>query len=185
MSSVTSFIAEPVVAWRAWNLGSVRGVPHLTPVGADRRPWPPGRPAEASCIRSSRHRAPSPGCTCGLHGVKRVELLRRTRGPVAIGTAAFWGLVVEHELGYRAEFAYPRSLRLVCPFCFWWPSQEGAEEPVVVATRKRAPLVPLCEQHIETAGACGFIVKRSRPAGEVNAALLSRYAVDLLRGGAV
>jgi hypothetical protein len=179
MTSVGSFVAEPVLAWRAWNLGSIRGVPHLTPVGADRRPWPPGRPAEASCVRSARHRAPSPGCTCGLHGAKGVELLRRTRGPVAIGTVALWGLVIEHELGYRAEFAYPQHLRLVCAICFWWRGQEGAE-PVVVATSRRTPMVPLCEQHIATAGACGFVVKHTRSAREVIAALLARYAVDHL-----
>jgi hypothetical protein len=53
-------------------------------------------------------------CTCGVYASKTREHLRGTgyerlgiRGEVHL-----WGTVVEHEFGYRSEFAYPKTLFL-------------------------------------------------------------------------
>jgi hypothetical protein len=96
-----------------------------------------------------------------------------------IGTIALWGRIIEHDLGYRSEFAYPQRLRLVCPICFWWRGPERAD-PLVVAVGRRGPMMPLCEEHLSISAACGFVVRHARPVTEVRAALLSTYAVDLL-----
>ena len=73
--------------------------------------------------------APVYGCDCGIHAVKtskaaleRVRMDRRAhalpvrlehlKGPVGLawGAVKIWGRVIEHESGYRAEFAYPSHL---------------------------------------------------------------------------
>ena len=117
------FAPGPVVAWRAWALSGHDESLRLRPVGRFSRPWPPGRAVEASCGRWRFHRAPSLGCTCGVHATREIDLLRRARSPAVVGTVALWGTIVEHALGYRARFGYPLEIRLVCPICFW---QQGA-----------------------------------------------------------
>jgi hypothetical protein len=174
-----TLVAEPIVAWRTWNLAISRGTFTLLPVGDNRIPWPYGTHARARCTRHRRHRAPAADCTCGLHGSKAIPLLKRTRGPSVIGRAALWGRVVEHELGYRAEFAYPQRLALLCPVCFWQRGLEG-RPPSVVAIPRRGLAVPLCEGHLGTTERCGFAIRRLEPARTVEAALMSAYAVDRL-----
>jgi len=55
---------------------------------------------------------PSLSCTCGVYAARTMEHLREcgykrfgVRGEVFL-----WGKVVEHERGWRAEFAYPKTL---------------------------------------------------------------------------
>jgi len=64
---------------------------------------------------------PHSDCTCGVYAAKSIEHLRQfgyvSRG--IHGEVYLWGTVVEHELGWRARFAYPKSLFLppdVLPF---------------------------------------------------------------------
>src|SRR6187402_1951304 len=92
-------LTEPIQAWRTWTLAGSRD-------GSDVRPWPPRRPAEASCTRHRSHVRPELGCTCGLHAVVHPDELRRTRDPAVLGTVALWGTIVEHERGFRAKLAY-------------------------------------------------------------------------------
>jgi hypothetical protein len=103
-------------------------------------PWPPYEPFVARCggvvscegagahVRDGRFvSAPVYGCNCGIYAVKtskaalqRVRIDRRAHavrlqyleGPVAYawGAVKIWGRVIEHESGYRAEFAYPSHL---------------------------------------------------------------------------
>lgn len=173
---------EPIVAWRAWTLGWRRHGERvdLLPIAGSSRPWPTMRPAEASCTRPKLHRAPFPNCTCGLHATFTPDLLRRTRDPVVVGTAALWGRVIEHDHGYRAEFAYPQRLRLVCLLCFvrWGLLRTGPDQ---VVRLRGGHLTPLCWEHLEIGARYGFPTKRRMPADEVEGALLSAYAVDLLR----
>ncbi|HXF36669.1 MAG TPA: hypothetical protein VNO17_05740, partial [Actinomycetota bacterium] len=110
---------EPVEAWRAWTLWGRRdgtGL-RLRPIAGRSRPWPPLRPAEASCGLARLHAAPNLHCSCGLHGTRHPAALKRAKDPAVVGTVALWGTVIEHDLGYRARFAYPQRLRLVCTFC--------------------------------------------------------------------
>ena len=54
-------------------------------------------------------------CSCGIYAAKRVEHLHQCRyGKFGVhGEVYLWGRVVEHERGWRAQFAYPKSLFLV------------------------------------------------------------------------
>ena len=112
---------EPVIAWRAWALTGHRDGTGLLlrPVAGRSRPWKPLEASEAACKAARFHAAPNIDCTCGLHGAHSPEILRKAKTPAVLGRVALWGRVIEHEHGYRAQFAYPQRLRLVCQFCFW------------------------------------------------------------------
>jgi hypothetical protein len=173
-------VAGPVIAWRAWALSGHDELLRLRPVGRFVRPWPPGRAVEAGCGHWRFHRAPSLGCTCGVHATRDPELLRRARGPAVVGTVALWGTIVEHALGYRARSAYPLQLCLVCSICFWQLGPGRARAPVVVASLGRRQSMPLCDDHLGTAFAIGLSVQRLTPAGDALDALLDIYAVKEL-----
>jgi len=172
---------EALVAWRAWALTGRRDGSNLLlrPVAGRARAWIPRRPAEASCGAGRFHDAPHPDCSCGLHGTHQVDLLRRTKNPAVLGRVAFWGRVVEHEMGFRARFGYPQRVRLICQFCFW---QRGPQEavPSVVGWFSRDELLPLCDEHADIAARYGMRPQTWLSANEVDQLLRSTYAVDLL-----
>jgi hypothetical protein len=60
------------------------------------------------------HEVPQTDCTCGVYAAKNLEHLRQFgyEGRGIHGEVYLWGTVVEHELGWRAQFAYPKSLIL-------------------------------------------------------------------------
>ena len=108
---------SPVVAYRVWRwkgtgLQSLNG-----------EPWLPHRPVEARCrvAPAARHvsvvhpaEVPDRNCTCGLYAAKNLEHLRQL-GYASYGVCGevyLWGTVVEHRLGWRAQFAYPKNLLL-------------------------------------------------------------------------
>lgn len=98
-----------------------------------------------------------------------------------LGTVALWGRAVEHEAGWRAAFAYPQRLRLVCYLCF---SLWGTHSPSgcrVVVRHRGGRMVPLCEPHLELSRRYGYRIPRLLPAEVVESSLLSTYSVDLLR----
>lgn len=172
---------EPIHAWRAWTLAGTRdaGEVRLRPIAGSAKPWLPMEPARAHCSLPRFHAAPNLDCTCGLHATHGPDLLRRTRDPSVLGTVALWGRVVEHEHGYRAEFAYPQRLKLVCYLCFWQWGLSGSE-PEVVARLPLGRMLPLCTEHVDLSERYGFRLRRMFPAREVQARLLGTYAVDLL-----
>src|SRR5437588_3873451 len=90
--------------------------------------WMPGRSLSVRCpISETRlrrsggrsahfsHGMPEFGCTCDIYATKSLDHLRSTRywqyGSVH-GEIWLWGSVVEHQDGYRAQFAYPKKLFL-------------------------------------------------------------------------
>jgi len=172
---------EPIVAWRAWALTGHRDGTELLlrPVAGRSRPWRPREPAEAACKHARLHGAPNVDCSCGLHGTHDVEILRRTRCPAVLGRVAFWGRVIEHELGYRAQFGYPQRLALVCQFCFWLWGPHGTR-PAVVGWLQRDELIPFCWPHLEQAQRYGMEPRRLLPADEIDLRLRETYAVDAL-----
>ena len=116
---------SPIVGYRVWRWNAA-GLKSL-----NGEPWLPGRPLAAECQAAApgtRVRAVHPAdelphsdCTCGVYAAKSIEHLRQfgyvSRG--IHGEVYLWGTVVEHELGWRARFAYPKSLFLppdVLPF---------------------------------------------------------------------
>ena len=114
--NIPDFIS-PIVAWRVWQWDAA-GLRSL-----NGEQWLPGKPLRAGCNTSSgrahatdlSHDAPQFDCTCGIYGSKSLDHLRRTQywqyGGVH-GEVNLWGSVVEHEHGYRAEFAHPKTLYL-------------------------------------------------------------------------
>jgi hypothetical protein len=105
-------------------------------------------------------------------------LLRHARDPAVIGRVALWGRIVEHDLGYRAAFAYPSLLTLVCELCFWQWGLERARADLVAVRRGR--LLPLCEPHVELANRYGYRTPHLVPSDEVQQAMLDAYAVEPL-----
>ncbi|MGH7646321.1 MAG: hypothetical protein ACREMR_12145 [Gemmatimonadales bacterium] len=103
-----------LLAWRIWRLGwharagGLRLVsftmPHIWDGPVLHADVPPGR---------------GPGSTSGVHAFRSPppgNVRRACGGPFWIsGWVALSGLVVEHELGYRAEVAVVRRLRLGVP----------------------------------------------------------------------
>ena len=81
-----------------------------------------------------------------------------------------WGTVVEHARGARAETSYPARLRLVCAPCL--AAGRGAIDPTFVVGTMQ--LVAVCLRH--ALGVSGPRVSAS----DVQAELLSTYAVDLM-----
>jgi hypothetical protein len=175
-------VPEAVTGWRMWRLqrGPDGGLA-LVSLGTAEA-WPVRAPLRARCERpypSSRppHRVPERSCSCGIYAAADYRQLRasgiaRWGAPAVLGTVSMWGRVVEHAEGYRAELAYPSRLLLACGRC-------------VVAGRIPVPdlvleqddtLIPVCRAHARLAsGRPG-----RRPPDEVQAELLSRYAVDPL-----
>jgi hypothetical protein len=165
---------EPVVGWRAWRLRrGADGTLRLQPAFRG-SPWGPREPVRAECVRRRRHGAPKRRCTCGLYGFRdgREVGLGGTR-LAAVGQVSMWGRVVEHDLGYRAQLAYPARLRLVCSVCL--TMGERPATPVLVS-EEGGFLLPLCEEHARSHRDHGELY----PAADIEAELLSTYAVDLL-----
>ena len=112
---------SPIAAHRVWQWDTT-GLKSL-----NGEPWSPGKPLGAECRAASRglivarakathdaHDAPQANCTCGVYASKSLEHLRTT-GYARYGIHGevnLWGTVVEHELGYRAQFAYPKNFAL-------------------------------------------------------------------------
>jgi hypothetical protein len=66
---------------------------------------PNHKPTELPCVK----------CTCGAYAAKTAEHISQSGyGKFGVhGEVYLWGRVVEHERGWRAEFAYPKSFLLV------------------------------------------------------------------------
>ena len=110
---------SPIVGYRVWRwgatgLGSLNG-----------EPWIPAQPLAARCGALRRgtvvgraphlaHDAPRADCRCGVYASKSLDSLRSMRfwDCGVRGEVLLWGTVVEHEEGWRGQFAYPKSLHL-------------------------------------------------------------------------
>jgi len=110
---------SPIVAYRIWRW-------HATGLlSLNGEPWVPGRPLAAHCKACGReavggrvvrvaHDSPHFGCSCGVYASKSLDHLRSSRlfDLGVSGEVFLWGLTVEHERGFRSQFAYPKSLHL-------------------------------------------------------------------------
>lgn len=112
---------SPIVGYRVWQWDAV-GLKSL-----NGELWVPGRRLSALCRADARgfisglprfahdsNQLPHPSCTCGVYAAKTVEHLRQCgyRRFGVHGEVSLWGTVVEHERGWRAQFAYPKTLYL-------------------------------------------------------------------------
>jgi hypothetical protein len=129
-----ALVAGPTLGYRAWLVKDGA----LWSTGAGKQRWGPGQPLAAVCVakqvvtpdprgfkldvhfRSSHEGIPAPWrpCSCGVYAIRRREDLERVAGAgTIVGQVALWGHVIEHQRGYRAQYAYPVRL--------WAPAREG------------------------------------------------------------
>jgi hypothetical protein len=163
--------AEPVLGWRVWRLERRAGA--LTLVSVTREdPWPAQAPMRGACHRG--HGAPERSCTCGIYAAASPEDLGAIGilqpSTTVVGAVAMWGTVVEHQRGARSAVAYPARLRLVCGPCL---SSGAGAVAAVAATDRGGPVVVGCRRHRP-------VGPGTRSADDLQAELLSTYAVDVL-----
>ena len=109
--TIPDFVS-PIIGYRVWGWDATG----LTSLNGEQ--WSPNKPLAAVCRASDTHdahHAPHMNCTCGVYAAKTLEHLRRSGygsyGPC--GEVLLWGTVVEHGLGWRAEFACPKNFVLL------------------------------------------------------------------------
>ncbi|HEY4934494.1 MAG TPA: hypothetical protein VII23_23250 [Terriglobales bacterium] len=120
---------SPIVGYRTWQWDSL-GLKSL-----NNEQWLPGQPLQATCKRYSgvnlnmsycgvaaalaglrkHHSPPHNGCTCGIYAAKSVRHLTDIgfmRFGEVFGEVNLWGKIWDHRFGYRAQFAYPKTIVL-------------------------------------------------------------------------
>jgi len=171
---------EPVIGWRVWSIrAAASGEVTLVSPMQDFR-WRPMEPSRAVCRAAARgHRVPDRTCTCGFYAAAWPHRLPSAALPIAlhgcavVGSVTLWGTVVEHAAGYRATFGYPDRIRLVCGPCF---RIGGDAVPTRVFLSGGGYLIPLCSTHMPSTDA----LPSAMSPVDLERALLSRYAIDLL-----
>jgi hypothetical protein len=112
---------SPVVGYRVWQwdatgLRSLNGEKWFAhqPLSAVCRADACGSIAGLSKPTHNPAELPSFSCTCGVYAARTMEHLRQCgyRKLGVHGEVYLWGTVVEHERGWRAQFAYPKVLFL-------------------------------------------------------------------------
>lgn len=103
---------EPIVAWRAW---SFRKDGLLRPLCWDADTWQPRKPAAAWHMGRDGKCDIKECFSCGLWAMRSRNKLDSMTGAYYRKTECFgevylWGTVIECTDGYRAEYAYPKSL---------------------------------------------------------------------------
>lgn len=165
-----SFVVGPLRAFRCWRVEWQDGRPVLGSL-FHATVWPADGPLRASCEqrpgslvawvrrrfspKTDRHAAPAWGCECGIYAISRVEDeddLKMSphicqRGPLdrvlrVAGVAQLWGRVVQHDRGYRAEYARPLRLLTIPSLVRVRDTEELLE---AVADRYRISLVTRVE----------------------------------------
>ena len=112
---------SPVVGYRVWQWKAT-GLKSL-----NGESWVPGRALVAGCRAAAlgtivgcakavpdTDELPHWDCTCGVYAAKNLKHLRQLgyEGRGIYGEVYLWGTVLEHTRGWRAKFAYPKSLFL-------------------------------------------------------------------------
>src|SRR5579863_974109 len=111
----------PVVGFRVWQWDAAG----LKSLNGER--WVAGQPLSAACraavsasisgLSKSAHNfaeLPDFNCTCGVYAARTTEHLRQCgyKKFGVHGEVYLWGTVIEHERGWRAQFAYPKTFVL-------------------------------------------------------------------------
>lgn len=135
-----SLVVGPVQGYRYWRVEWDHGQPVLRSLYRATL-WPAQDPLQATCEakpdrvsawfrqvlhrETARHVAPTWGCECGIYGLARFDRTENLeispqcqRGLFGdhwqvAGVVLLWGRVVQHERGYRAEYARPAKLLAV------------------------------------------------------------------------
>ncbi len=112
---------SPIVGYRVWqwdatglrSLNGEKWVAHQ-PLSAVCRADTSGSIAGLSKATHNPAELPDFSCTCGVYAAKTIEHLHQCgyKKFGVHGEVYLWGKVVEHERGWRAQFAYPKTLFL-------------------------------------------------------------------------
>ena len=176
-----------VTAWRTWrvwlsseglSLHSVAAAPNLGE-------WQPLRPMEARCgYREMRPPAcecdscPSGGNKCGIYAYREAPS-SVTHAMGIVGRVAMWGTVIEHQTGYRSQFAYP--IDVAYGHCTWCGS---ASKPVLLPFEETVVLAPargegwavwVCRAHADAA----LARERSLETGKASAGWSPQPGLDM------
>jgi hypothetical protein len=104
---ISPIVGHRVWIWDANELWSLNG-----------EVWLPDRALTAKCPKTG-HAPPADSCSCGVYAAKSYQHLQEIHPSKFVeafalvhGEVYLWGKVVEHYRGYRAQFAYPKTLVL-------------------------------------------------------------------------
>jgi hypothetical protein len=104
---------EPLVGRRCWGLAETADGIFICS-GHSATIWPGDQPVEAACTRA--HTSPGKSCSCGIYALAETEPwpYYSFEGPgyAVWGEVLLWGVVIKGDKGYRAQFAYPKTLYL-------------------------------------------------------------------------
>ena len=113
---ISSVVGYRIWKWDATGLRSLNGEKWVAyqPLSAVCRADACGSIAGLSKATHNPNELPYFSCTCGVYAAKTIEHLRQCgyRKFGVHGEVYLWGKVVEHERGWRAQFAYPRTFVL-------------------------------------------------------------------------
>ena len=137
-----------MIGWRSWGLRRRGPDLELTAVIDGHGAWPAREPLVAACrpharpTGASEHESPYDSCVCGVYASDTLRSLALSGGSFparcpSSGPSRMWGRVIVHERGFRARFAYPDRLRLVCAQCV--QRGDGAGIPTKVIEQRTAP----------------------------------------------
>lgn len=110
-------IVEAVIGWRRWSV-KMFGNQLFSNNGVE---WKPFEKLVAECKKEgifgklSANNCSGLLCECGIYAYKdRFRARHGENAPKDVthvwGEVYLWGRIVEHELGWRAQYAYPKSL---------------------------------------------------------------------------
>lgn len=109
---------EPIVGYRDF-YGVIDPVAGLILTSRNGAPWVPRNKLQALCaprwndrmdITKMRHDAPHEGCNCGIYAFDEPDHHDMNLSNAIWGEVNLWGNVLICESGYRAQFAYPKTL---------------------------------------------------------------------------
>ena len=142
LEGIPDFV-EPLLGWRAWRIWTPLSGSNSCPAFSSvilETPWTPRR--RFSAEHSFDLGADCRGlldlcCSCGIYAFRdpleafaySMKVRDRLLGisvEVALGSVSLWGRVIECELGYKAQFAYPRHIYLPASFIRFLPRVSSA-----------------------------------------------------------
>lgn len=106
-------IAGTITGRRCWGLAKTESGLLLVSYGGTI--WPAREPLEAECDRHD-HDPPGAKCTCGIYALAEDEGFPYYgydwKSYAVYGEVSLWGEIIRGTKGYRARYAYPKTLYL-------------------------------------------------------------------------